>query len=326
MKVAWLFPGQGSQSVGMGKDLLESSPAARDVFARADAALGEPLTKLILEGPADDLMLTMNAQPALVTTSIAILAAIRERYPELPAPAFAAGHSLGEYSALVATGALSFEDAVRLVRARGRAMQDAVPPGEGAMAAIMGVDADVIEEICREVSAEQGSIVACANYNGPSQVVIAGHARAVEKVRDVARSRAQDTPTPRRSSSVPLKVSAPFHCALMAEAARFVATALEDVAIGSFSFPVVANFDAQPNEDPGRVKTLLVRQVEGAVLWDHAVRLMHTRGVTHAVEIGPGKVLAGLCKRIAKDMKVLSVSDVGSLGELGTFLAAPAAA
>lgn len=318
MQIAWLFPGQGSQAVGMGKDLLEASPAARDVFARADAALGESLSKLILEGPEDALTLTANAQPALVTMSTAVLAAIREKYPQLETPRFAAGHSLGEYSALVAAGALSLEDAVRLVRARGRAMQGAVPPGEGAMAAIMGAEPTRLEQICREVADakdENGNAygtVSCANFNAPGQIVIAGTARAVARVSERAGEE--------KAKAIPLKVSAPFHCALMAPAAEVVRDELSKVDIKAFTFPVVANVDARPNSDPARVKELLVRQVDGAVRWEQAIRLMHMEGITHAIEIGPGKVLAGLGKRIAKEMKILSVGDVAGVNAVGEFL------
>jgi [acyl-carrier-protein] S-malonyltransferase len=317
-QVAWLFPGQGSQAVGMGKDLLEASPAAREVFARADAALGEPLSKLILEGPEDQLTLTANAQPALVTMSAAVLAALRERYPSLPAPRFAAGHSLGEYSALVAAGALSLEDAVRIVRARGLAMQGAVPPGEGAMAAIMGVDASRLESICREVAEENdgaNGVVSCANFNAPGQIVIAGAAKAVARVSERAGEE--------KGKAIPLKVSAPFHCALMAPAAALLKSELAKFDVKPLAFPVVANVDARPNTDPARVKELLVRQVDGAVRWEQAVRLMHMEGITHAIEIGPGKVLAGLGKRIAKEMKILSVGDVASLANVADFFAPP---
>jgi [acyl-carrier-protein] S-malonyltransferase len=318
MQVAWLFPGQGAQSVGMGKDLVASSAAEKDIFARADAALGEPISKVVLEGPEEALTLTANAQPGIVTTSMAVLAALRERYPSLAAPRFAAGHSLGEYSALVAAGALSLEDAVRIVRARGRAMQDAVAPGEGAMAAIMGVDAAVLEAICKDVSEEapEGGaaygVVSCANFNAPGQIVIAGTARAV--------LRASERAAAEKGKAIPLKVSAPFHCALMAPAAKVVAEELEKVEVKALSFPVLANVDARPNTEPSRVKELLVKQVDGAVRWEQAVRLMQKEGITHALEIGPGKVLAGLCKRIAKDMKVLSVSDAASVAAVADFL------
>jgi [acyl-carrier-protein] S-malonyltransferase len=323
MQVAWLFPGQGSQAVGMGKDLLEASAAAREIFARADAALGESISKIILEGPEEVLTLTANAQPAIVTTSIAALAAIREHYPSLPAPRFAAGHSLGEYSALVAAGALALEDAVRIVRARGRAMQDAVPPGAGAMAAVMGVEPAALEEICREVSAakdptgEPFGVVSCANFNAPGQIVIAGTARAVAR----ACERAGDV----KGKAIPLKVSAPFHCALMAPAAKVVAEELEKVEVRPLAFPVVANVDAKPNTEPSRVKELLVRQVDGAVRWEQAVRLMQAEGITHALEIGPGKVLAGLGRRIAKEMKIASVGDVSALAQIGELLGTDAA-
>jgi [acyl-carrier-protein] S-malonyltransferase len=319
MQVAWLFPGQGSQAVGMGKDVLDASAAARDVFARADAALGESLSRLILEGPEDQLTLTANAQPAIVTTSTAVLAAIRERHPDLALPRFAAGHSLGEYSALVAAGALSLEDAVRLVRARGRAMQDAVPPGAGAMAAIMGLEGDRLDAICAEVAAakdadgEPYGTVSCANFNAPGQIVIAGTARAV--------LRASERVGEEKGKAIPLKVSAPFHCALMAPAGKALAERLETVEVKPLAFPVVANVDAKPNTDPERVKELLVRQVDGAVRWEQAVRLMQAEGVTHAIEIGPGKVLAGLGRRIAKDLKILSVGDVAGLDGLAAFLA-----
>lgn len=319
MMVAWLFPGQGSQVVGMGKDLIAASPAAKEVFERADAALGEPLSKLILEGPEDALTLTANAQPALVATSAAALAAIRERYPNIAAPRFAAGHSLGEYSALVAAGALSLEDAVKLVRARGLAMQDAVPPGQGAMAAVMGLDAHKLETICREVAEEKDEsgeaygVVSCANFNAPGQIVIAGATRAVDRVR----ARVADE----KAKAIPLKVSAPFHCALMAPAAKALAEKLTTVDVRPLAFPVVANVDARPNTQPERVKELLVRQIDGAVRWEQAIRLMHMEGITHAIEIGPGKVLAGLGKRIAKEMKITSVGDIASLDALGAFLA-----
>lgn len=310
MTLAWLFPGQGSQAVGMGKDVLDASPAAREVFARADAALGERLSKLILEGPEDALTLTANAQPAIVTVSVAILAAIRERVPALPEPAFAAGHSLGEYSALVAAGALTLEDALRLVRARGKAMQEAVPAGVGAMAAIMGLEPAEVEALCRQ--AAQGEVCSPANFNAPGQIVIAGHAAAVERASDLAHDNGR---------AIPLKVSAPFHCALMAPAAKVVAERLASVTVSAPRFPIVANFDAAPNADPARTKELLVRQVDGAVRWEASVRAMHAAGVTKALEIGPGKVLAGLVKRSAKELKVLSVCDAAALGQVAAFVA-----
>jgi [acyl-carrier-protein] S-malonyltransferase len=294
----------------MGRELLQASTPAREVFERASAALGESLSALVLEGPESELTLTANAQPAIVTTSIAILAAIRDRYPSLPEPAFAAGHSLGEYSALVAAGALSLPDAVRLVRARGRAMQDAVPPGTGAMAAVMGVDPAKLDALCLEAS--EGEVVSPANFNAPGQIVIAGHAAAV--------ARASELCAREKGKAIPLKVSAPFHCALMAPAARVVEQELARVEVRVPRFPIVANVEARPNADPVRTKDLLVRQVDGAVRWEQSVRFMVEAGVTHALEIGPGKVLAGLARRISKELKVLSVSDPASVAEIEAFL------
>jgi [acyl-carrier-protein] S-malonyltransferase len=310
-KVAWLFPGQGSQSVGMGRDILEASKAARDVVAAADAALGESLSKMILEGPEETLTLTANTQPAIVTMSVATLAAIRECVPGIALPSFAAGHSLGEYSALVASNALNLADAVRLVRARGKAMQEAVPAGMGAMSAVMGLERSKVEEICAEASGDE--VVSPANFNAPGQIVIAGNAAAV--------ARANELVAAAKGKAIPLKVSAPFHCALMAPAARVVESEFAKVTVGSFAFPIVANVDAKPNVDPTRVKDLLVRQVDGAVRWEDSIALMHREGVTHALEIGPGKVLAGLVRRIAKDLKVLSVCDKAALDQVASFLA-----
>ncbi len=317
MKAAWLFPGQGSQGVGMAKDVLEASPAARQVFERADAALagawegGGTLSRLVFEGPEEALTLTANAQPALVATSSAILAAIREQVPAAQDPALAAGHSLGEYSALVASGALSLEDAVRLVRARGQSMQEAVPAGTGAMTAIMGVEPARLEALCAQ--AAQGEVVSPANFNAPGQIVVAGHAGAVGRLAELV--------TAEKGRAIALKVSAPFHCALMAPAARVLEAELARTAVRPPRFPVVANFDAHPNVDAARTRELLVRQVDGAVRWDETVRLMAAEGVTHALEIGPGKVLAGLAKRIAKEIRVLSVGDVASIAQVAGFLA-----
>jgi [acyl-carrier-protein] S-malonyltransferase len=305
----------------MGSDVLATSAAARAVFESVDAALAvshalasessRPLSTIILDGPEEELTLTWNAQPAIIATSCAILAAMRERLPDLPAPSFAAGHSLGEYSALVAAEALSLDDAVRLVRIRGRAMQDAVPPGVGAMSAIMGVDPARLGVFCAE--AAQGEVVSPANFNAPGQIVIAGHAGAVARVAERV--------TAEKGRAIPLKVSAPFHCALMAPAARVVEAELRRIAFRPPRFPIVANFDARPNTDALRAKELLVRQIDGVVRWDDTLREMAAAGVTHAIEIGPGKVLTGLVKRIAKDMKAFSVRDTATLDELPAFLA-----
>jgi [acyl-carrier-protein] S-malonyltransferase len=311
MSTAWLFPGQGSQSVGMAKDVVAVSAAAREVFARADEALGESLSRLILEGPEDELTLTANAQPAIVATSCAILAAIRERVPSLPLPAFGAGHSLGEYSALVASGALSLEDAIRVVRARGLAMQDAVPSGTGAMAAVMGIEPEVLARLCR--AATNGEIVSPANFNAPGQIVVAGHAAAVARVSELVAAE--------KGKAIALKVSAPFHCALMAPAAEVLGKKLDAIGVSTLAFPIVANVDAKPNSDPGRVKALLVGQVDGAVRWEESVRFMAGAGVDRALEIGPGKVLAGLVRRTAREVRVLSIGDAAALDQVASFLA-----
>jgi [acyl-carrier-protein] S-malonyltransferase len=301
----------------MARDVLDASPAARAVFERADAALagawdgGGTLSRLVFEGPEETLTLTANAQPALVATSCAILAAIREQVPSAIDPQMAAGHSLGEYSALVASGALTLEDAVRIVRARGRSMQEAVPPGTGAMAAIMGVEPARLEALCAQSA--QGEVVSPANFNAPGQIVVAGHAGAVARLVELV--------TAEKGRAIPLKVSAPFHCALMAPAARVVEAELARAEMRPPRFPVVANFDARPNVDAARARELLVRQVDGAVRWDETIRLMAAAGITHALEIGPGKVLAGLVKRIAKEIRVLSVGDAASLAQVPGFLA-----
>jgi [acyl-carrier-protein] S-malonyltransferase len=308
---AWLFPGQGTQQVGMGKQLFDSSPAARQVWERADAALGFSLTKLCFEGPEADLTLTKYAQPAIVTTSIAALAALRESVPNLPLPSLAAGHSLGEYSALVAASALRFEDAVRLVHLRGQAMQEAVPAGVGGMAAIMGGEAAAVEELCRD--AAQGEVVAPANFNTPGQIVISGHKSAVERAAALAGER--------KLKATMLNVSAPFHCSLMAPAAARMKSALAEVTMGQLAFPVVANVVALPNADAARVAELLVRQVDSPVLWDRSVVAMAEAGVTRALEIGPGKVLANMAKRIDKRVSVLSVGESEALAKVAEFLA-----
>ena len=311
MTVAWLFPGQGTQEVGMGKALVEASPAAREVFARADAALGFSISKLCFEGPIEQLTLTEHAQPAIVTASIAALAALREAVPNLAVPAFAAGHSLGEYSALVASGALAFEDAVRLVNLRGRAMQEAVPPGRGAMAAIMGGDADAVTALCAEAAA--GDVLSPANFNAPGQIVVSGTAEAVARAVELAGTR--------KLKAIPLKVSAPFHCALMLPAARAVDTALASIPLAPLAFPVVANVTAEPNRDAGSVRSLLVRQIDGPVRWEQSIAFMAEAGVTRALEIGPGKVLAGLVKRIDKRIGVSACFDPAAFAELAPSLA-----
>ncbi|HYQ17152.1 MAG TPA: ACP S-malonyltransferase [Polyangiaceae bacterium] len=311
MTTAWLFPGQGTQHVGMGKELYESSAAARQVWERADAALGFSLKNLCFEGPEAELTLTKFAQPAIVTTSIAALAALREALPTLALPSYAAGHSLGEYSALVAAGALGFEDAVKLVHLRGQAMQDAVPEGLGGMAAIMGGDESSVGELCRD--AAQGEVVSPANYNAPGQIVISGHKTAVARAAALAADR--------KLKAIVLNVSAPFHCSLMAPAAARMKTALSTTAVGALAFPVLPNVEARPNTDASRIVELLVRQVDSPVQWQQTISAMAEAGVSRALEIGPGKVLAGLAKRIDKRVAVLSVGDSEAIGKVAELLA-----
>lgn len=310
MSYAWLFPGQGAQVVGMGKALYDASPAARRVFQRADEALGWSLSRLCFEGPESELTLTKNTQPALVATSIAALEALREAYPELPAPAFAAGHSLGEYSALAAVGALSLEDAVRTVHIRGAAMQEAVPAGKGAMAAILGGDEMAVRSLCSD--AAQGEVVQAANFNAPGQIVIAGHAEAIGRALGLAKERGL--------KAIPLKVSAPFHCSLMEPAAAAVREALASVTVQPFEIPVISNVEARPNTSAERVSELLIRQVDSPVLWDRTVTAMAAAGVTAALELGPGKVLSGLVKRIEKSLKVQNVGEPGDLSQARDFV------
>jgi [acyl-carrier-protein] S-malonyltransferase len=309
VKIALLFPGQGSQHVGMGRDVATASAAARAAFDEADRALGEPLSALCFEGPEEALTLTANTQPAIVATSGALLAALRERVPSWPTIYAAAGHSLGEYSALVAAGALALGDAVRLVRVRGRAMQEAVKPGEGAMAAVMALGPDEVEALCAE--AAQGEVVVPANFNG-TQIVIAGHAGAVQRAAALAQAR--------KGKAILLKVSAPFHCPLMAPAAAALKGPLAAAAVRPLAFPVVANVDAQPNADPEGVRPRLLRQVDHPVRWEETVRALGAAGVTHAVEVGPGKVLAGLVKRIEKSIQVLPCCDLATLEAAAEFL------
>jgi len=303
---ALLFPGQGSQQVGMGKALAESSTAARRVFEEADDALGQSLTTLCFEGPESELTLTANTQPAILTTSIAALAALREEVDL--APKLCAGHSLGEFSALVAAGALRFADAVRLVRLRGQAMQDAVPAGTGAMAAVIGLSAADLEALCAEAAPTgdgRVEVVSPANENGGGQIVVAGHAGAVDRLIALAKSR--------KAKAIPLKVSAPFHCALMQPAADRLADALQAIDVGPMRTPVVSNVDAEPNDDPGKVVDLLVRQVTHRVRWETSMQRAVALGVRTAVEVGHGKVLAGLAKRIDPALTVLACGSPADL-------------
>lgn len=300
--VAFVFPGQGSQSVGMGKALCDAFPEAKAVFDAADDALGEKLSTLCFQGPEDALKLTANTQPAILTVSIAAHAVFTKRFTT--APAFVAGHSLGEYSALVAAGAMSLADAVRAVRARGTFMQEAVPAGVGAMSAVLGLAPEKVAELCRE--AAQGEIVSCANFNEPSQTVIAGHTAAVERAGVLLKAAGA-------KRVLPLPVSAPFHCELMSPVVPRLDEVLSRVTFKTLSVPVVTNVEAAPNSDSSKVKALLLRQVTGSVRWIESVQALEQAGVTKIVELGPGKVLSGLVKRIAKGIECVNVEDPASL-------------
>ncbi len=303
--IAFVFPGQGAQYAGMGRDLAENFPVCRQLFEEANDALGFDLARLCFEGPEEDLKLTANTQPAILSVSVAALRAL-EAETGL-APACAAGHSLGEFSALVCAGALSFADAVRIVRQRGQFMQEAVPVGKGAMAAVMGVEAEALEALCRE--AAQGEVVSAANYNSPGQIVIAGDAAAVERAIALAKEKGA-----KRALALP--VSAPFHCALMQPAGERLKAVLEPVSVNPLRIPVVTNVEAAPNADAARVKELLVTQVSAPVRWDASVEAMSRMGVERYIEIGPGKVLAGLIKRIVKGAEVHSVEDCAGIRAL----------
>jgi len=296
MSLALLFPGQGSQFVGMGKSLCETSPAARGVFEEADAALGFDLTRLCFEGPEEELKRTANTQPAILTHSIAAFRDLEARAPErLEGAAFAAGHSLGEYSANVAAGALPFADAVRLVRRRGELMQEAVPAGAGAMSAILGLAAEEVSRACADAAG--GEVVSPANFNSPEQTVIAGHAAAVARASALCLERGA-------KRAIPLPVSAPFHCSLMAPAREKLEPMLAAAPFSTGRFPVVTNVDAAPASSAAERRDALIRQVDAPVRWVESVRLLAGNGVTGALEIGPGNVLAGLVRRIERALRV----------------------
>jgi [acyl-carrier-protein] S-malonyltransferase len=293
--IAALFPGQGSQKVGMGRALADAYPICRDTFREADAALGEPLSRICFEGPEAQLTLTENTQPAILAVSIAAYRLLASRGLS---PAFVAGHSLGEYSANVAAGTFSFADALAIVRRRGRYMQEAVPVGAGAMAAILGLDADAVTRACEE--AAEGEIVSAANLNGAGQIVIAGATAAVARAGERARALGA-------KRVIPLTVSAPFHCALMEPAADRLAPELRALDAHDPRVPVVANVDAQPKRDANGAIAALIAQVSSPVQWEAVVRRLASEGVTTYVEVGPGTVLSGLVRKIHREATVLSV-------------------
>jgi [acyl-carrier-protein] S-malonyltransferase len=310
-KIAFVFPGQGSQKVGMGRVWADASPAARATFEEADEALGFPLSRLCFEGPEEELNLTANTQPALVATSIAIHRALGALAPELE-PVAVAGHSLGEYSALVAAGALGFADALRLVRRRGELMQEAVPVGVGAMAAIIGLDAETIGAIAEEasVSGDRREVCAVANYNGPAQTVIAGHRGAIDRAVALARERGA------RKASL-LAVSAPFHSPLMRPAREGMAPLLAAAELRDPRVPVVTNVDAAPATTGAAARDALVRQIDSPVRWvESALWIEEALGVEAFVEVGPGSVLSGMTRRIVRSARTTAISDPDHLRQL----------
>lgn len=298
-KIAFVFPGQGAQAVGMGKDVYEAHEGARRVYDNADRALGFALTELVFSGPEEKLKQTANTQPALVATSLALYEAFKEKGVK---PDYVAGHSLGEYSALAVAGVLGYEEAIRTVRARGELMEQAVPGGKGAMAAVLGAERGTLAELCARVSAAEG-VVELANVNCPGQIVVSGTregvAAVVEKGKEAGAKRV-----------IPLEVSGPFHSSLMKPAAEKLGAVLEQVAMSPAAVPVIANVTAQPVSDPDEIRKLLVEQVYSPVLWEDTVSFLIGQGVDTFVEIGSGSVLAGLIKKVDKTVKVLSVNSL----------------
>ena len=307
MKRAFVFPGQGAQVIGMGKDLAAAYPAAAAVFEEVDAALGEKLSAMIWDGDIAELTLTANAQPALMATSLAAFRAMEVEGFGIDRAAFVAGHSLGEYSALAAAGALSVSDAARLLRLRGQAMQAAVPVGEGAMAALLGLDLETAEAVAAE--AAQGAVCEAANDNDPAQVVVSGARAAIERAVEIAKARGA-------KRALLLPVSAPFHCALMAPAAEAMRVALAGIEIRTPAAPLVANVVAEAVSDPDEIRRLLVAQVTGRVRWRESVAWMAGRGVTEMIEIGAGKALSGMIRRIARDVAARAVNGPADVAAL----------
>lgn len=304
-KTAFIFPGQGSQYPGMGKELSASFPVARHIFEEADEALGFKLSNICFDGSEEELKLTANTQPAILTSSIAILRVLEQETGIKPD--YLAGHSLGEFSALVCSGTMAFADAVRTVRARGTYMQEAVPVGTGAMAAILSADKESLEAICAE--AALGEVVSPANFNSPGQIAIAGHVGAVNRAIEIAKERGF-------KKAMILPVSAPFHCALMKPAADRLAAVLETITFSDIVYPYIANVDASPNVDKNRVMSLLIEQVCSPVLWEQSVQKMISLGVDNFLEVGPGKVLSGLVKRIDKSVTINNVEDASGIAAL----------
>ncbi len=305
-KTAFLFPGQGAQSVGMGRDLAQQFPAARRIFEEADDVLGFSLSTLCFSGPEEQLRLTEFTQPAIFAVSIAAQRVLAELGIT---PQYAAGHSLGEYSANVAAGVLSFADALRIVRRRGQLMQQAVPDGTGAMAAILGMSPEAVAELCRDAAAETNAVVVAANINSPEQIVVSGAAAAVERASALAKDRGA-------KRAVMLQVSAPFHCPLMQPAEDALAPLLQAIPFADAAFPIVVNVDAAPLSNGADLRQALIRQVTGAVRWAESVRWMFSAGVTNFVEVGPGRVLSGLLRQIDRSRKATHYEEILSAGKM----------